>query len=98
MKADAIGINLYATFENIRESSKSNKKYSPIILHDEHRIQQVLLNLQSNALKFTTRGEVKIVVSITNKLKRNEQPRDSFFGEPEDESDAIDDLYLRISV
>ncbi len=73
MKADAIGINLYATFKNIRDSSKSDKKYSPIILHDEHRIQQVLLNLQSNALKFTTQGEVKIVVSITDSLEENEK-------------------------
>ena len=30
------------------------------IIHDEMRIQQVLLNLQSNALKFTDKGSVMI--------------------------------------
>ena len=30
------------------------------MVHDEQRIQQVLLNLQSNALKFTDKGRVTI--------------------------------------
>ena len=39
-------------------------KYSPIIKTDESRIMQVLLGLQSNALKFTVKGQVKIIVKI----------------------------------
>lgn len=39
--------------------------FSPIITADEQRIKQVLLNLQSNALKFTEKGKVEIRVSIT---------------------------------
>ena len=35
-----------------------------LIRTDEHRIMQVLLNLQSNALKFTETGHVHIIVSI----------------------------------
>ena len=72
MKADIIGIKLYAVFNNIKEHKSSDKKFSPIINHDEHRIQQVLLNLQSNALKFTTKGEIKINVSILNKLEKED--------------------------
>ena len=36
-----------------------------MIFSDEQRMMQVLLNLQSNALKFTEAGEVEIQVSIT---------------------------------
>ena len=38
-----------------------------IIIHDEQRIQQVLLNLQSNALKFTTKGSVTIKAEVLEK-------------------------------
>ena len=39
-------------------------KYSPIIRTDSQRIMQVLLGLQSNALKFTQEGHVKIIVRM----------------------------------
>ena len=37
------------------------------IIHDEMRIQQVILNLQSNALKFTDKG--KIVIKVKTFVK-----------------------------
>jgi len=37
---------------------------SPFIMADESRIIQILLNLQSNALKFTERGSVTIIVEL----------------------------------
>jgi len=36
-----------------------------MIYHDEERIMQVVLNLQSNALKFTKDGTVEIHIEIT---------------------------------
>ena len=42
--------------------------YSPQVACDEQRIMQVLLGLQSNALKFTEKGYVKIEVSIEDDI------------------------------
>jgi len=36
-----------------------------MVYSDEQRLLQVILNLQSNAIKFTSKGSVEIRVSIT---------------------------------
>ena len=41
MKADAIGVKLTAIYKGINSGDDG---FSPMIIHDEHRIQQVLLN------------------------------------------------------
>lgn len=43
---------------------KTSRLKSPVICTDEYRIKQVLLGLQSNALKFTQDGHVNIEVEI----------------------------------
>jgi PAS domain S-box-containing protein len=68
--------NLSATIENVFSilRGKANQKnlvfnYEiaenvPAVIHgDPHRLEQVLINLLDNALKFTTKGQVKLVVS-----------------------------------
>ena len=58
VKAEEQRIKFTSKFLNIGSGSK---KYSPIVKTDEKRVMQVLLCLQSNALKFTQRGgSVKI--------------------------------------
>lgn len=77
MKADTNKIKLYSVFKNFKEKDYINSnEYSPIIIHDEHRIKQILLNFQSNALKYTQKGEVKIIVSIVGSLDPKEQEQE----------------------
>ena len=59
-------ISLTAEFINISDQEvQDSLQYSPIIETDKSRFMQVLLCLQSNAVKFTQDGFIKIVVEIT---------------------------------
>ena len=71
--AENKGINLFATFKNISQTHSDNiiindliqrepLVHSPIIRCDRQRIMQVLLGLQSNALKHTETGSIEIEV------------------------------------
>ena len=64
-KALEQGIQFYPEFVNIAEKEGDCiLQHSPMIKSDEQRIMQVLLGLQSNALKFTKKGKVIIRVEI----------------------------------
>ena len=60
------GIDFETEYLNVSENEiiLPSGKFSPIIRCDEQRIMQVLLGLQSNALKFTTKGKIKVSVGI----------------------------------
>ena len=55
--ADDKGVRLHADFSNLAEDQEESLyddgKPSPIVYSDEQRVMQVLLSLQSNALKYT---------------------------------------------
>jgi len=59
-------IDFYPTFKNIAETPDNlpDSMFSPEVCTDEERVMQVLLGLQSNALKFTEGGKVEIEVQI----------------------------------
>ncbi len=54
------GIEFISNFINIAEDQNlvTFELENPVIISDENRIKQVLLGLQSNALKFTQQGKV----------------------------------------
>lgn len=68
-KAEEQGINFLSKFVNIAESEEEATlgMRSPYICTDEDRVMQVLLGLQSNAIKFTQVGRIQIDVSIETK-------------------------------
>ena len=63
---------LHSTFENIKNDGEEHEidhkfndgEHSCMVNTDQERVMQVLLGLQSNALKFTQGGEVHIKVCI----------------------------------
>ena len=59
-KANEKGIQFEAKFLNFQRESDD----AYVVKTDEHRVMQVLLGLQSNALKFTNSGSVTVIVEI----------------------------------
>lgn len=63
-KAADKNLEFNVRFKDIGGIDDKIKATSPIINCDEHRVMQVLLVLQANALKFTQKGKVETVVEI----------------------------------
>ncbi len=66
---------------------------------DRHRIYEVVVNLISNAIKYTLKGFVKITLNVTNEDSDypifNFEVEDSGLGISKDEADTIFDPYKR---
>ena len=77
---------LVAIFENID---------TPDIFADMERIQQVILNLQSNALKFTNNGKVSIIVRIDESLLKI-RVQDTGVGIASSEIDKLFNLFGKL--
>lgn len=74
-KAKDKNIEFNVNFKNIAADERIRKETdnSPLINCDEHRIMQVLLGLQANALKFTPKGKVQTDVEIIHNDESGDQ-------------------------
>ncbi|MFO7818602.1 MAG: ATP-binding protein [Halanaerobacter sp.] len=68
------------------------KEELPLVNLDEQRMRQIMLNLISNAVKFTDQGYIKVVVDIekdNTSLKLSLEVTDTGIGIPQDKQDDI---------
>jgi signal transduction histidine kinase len=66
------------------------------ILGDEARIKQILLNLVGNAVKFTSEGQVKVLIECSGTDRWRLVVQDSGPGIPEDQFEAVFQAYRQL--
>ncbi|NVK37335.1 MAG: CHASE domain-containing protein [Gammaproteobacteria bacterium] len=57
--------SIQSTDKSVRFEFESHKKLPKYLMGDALRLEQVLLNLCSNAFKFTSKGEVRVTIDVT---------------------------------
>ena len=98
-------MELLEELNDLYEQSAINKNlsfhiedtYKDTIYSDKHRISQILKNLISNALKFTTKGNVNVSISKSNdeNLPIKISVKDSGIGIPKDKLDKIFEAFTQ---
>ena len=76
-----------------------DEQVPPLILGDVTRVRQIILNLVSNAVKFTDKGEVIVTVSNAERSGRSQvriQVQDTGIGIPEDRIDSLFAAFTQI--
>lgn len=98
-KATDKQIKFTAKFKNIGMDDENywGDLHSPMINCDENRIMQVLLGLQSNALKFTQKGKVETLIEIFHDYEGEKflriSVKDSGIGIPLENRDKLFKLF-----
>ena len=92
-----------ARLKKVRLSVHYGKSIPDVVMGDAYRIQRVLINLISNAIKFTPKGYVKIRVQIEkSNLNRQEKVirmiiKDSGIGIPAEKMDFIYEKFSKLT-
>ncbi|WP_339869540.1 ATP-binding protein [uncultured Algoriphagus sp.] len=87
--------------KGLKISAEIDGEIPQSLVGDSVRISQILINLISNAVKFTEKGEVKIVVrhvqTIENKCQIKFKIKDTGIGIPEDKMASIFEAFTQAS-
>lgn len=74
----------------------------PVLIGDAYRLQRILINLISNAIKFTSTGGVTVTVSLLKRQRKSALIRfiidDTGVGIPEEKQDYIFERFSRLSL
>ena len=86
--------------KNLKLSSSFDDNISSVLVGDPIRYRQILLNILSNAVKFTDSGEIIINVELQNKTKTHAtilaSVKDTGLGIPDDKKDKLFQPYSRL--
>ncbi|RYE36010.1 MAG: PAS domain S-box protein [Sphingobacteriaceae bacterium] len=87
--------------KNLNLSLAIDDRIPELVLADSTRLYQILMNLLSNALKFTKNGEVKLSITLANEdlnaVLINFNISDTGIGIPEDKLQSIFEAYSQAS-
>lgn len=90
-----------STEKNIRLLSSIDERIPPVLSGDPVRLNQVLLNLAGNAIKFTEEGEVKISAELLKDDGKNIHivfsVRDTGIGIPTNKLDTIFESFTQVN-
>lgn len=86
--------------KNLQLTGNCSNKIPSTIVSDKHRIQRILINLISNAIKFTERGYVKVTMKIAKRIDKKKlllqiSVKDTGIGIPQDKQEAIYERFVR---
>ncbi len=92
-----------AKTRKIRLTLKYGKNNPDIVLSDLYRVKRILINLISNAIKFTKKGYVRISANVEKKSDTHDEKilcltvQDSGIGIPDEKIDFIYEKFSRIT-
>jgi len=90
-----------AVEKNIKLSTAIDKKIPESIVGDPTRLNQILINLVGNAIKFTTKGEVKLTITLTeetqDEIELEFAVSDTGIGIPEESMNKIFESFTQAS-
>ena len=91
-----------AISHNLDINYSFSKEIPEVVCGDEYRVQSIIINLVSNAIKFTSSGHITINVDLFNKEDSEViirfQIEDSGIGIPQDKQNYIFEQFSRLSL